>query len=115
MRENPIPLLILFLAIAILPTMVRGQDGREALTEQQEQRKELVRIKKLTAFGPHRKNPLAAGRLLVLNADKARRERLVRRRIPHAERRTTRSTFTSLRYREPARRSASEEDEGSSG
>ena len=89
--------------------MVRGQEGQEAPTEREEQRKELARIKKLTAYGPHRKNPLAAGRLLVLNAEKVRKERVVRRRIPKAERRTTRSTFTSLRYREPARRPARSE------
>ena len=89
--------------------MARGQDS---LTERQEQRKELARINKLTAYGPHRKNPLAAGRMLVLNAEKARKERVVRRRIPKAERRTTRSTFTSLRYREPARRPARQESLG---
>ncbi|PPK88106.1 hypothetical protein CLV84_1070 [Neolewinella xylanilytica] len=101
MRENPLPLLLLFVVIGVLPIMVRGQDGGEPPTEAELRRSELLRIKKLTARGPHRKNPLAAGRLLVLNAASSQAERILRRRIPNAERRSRRSTFTSLGYREP--------------
>ncbi len=108
MRESPIPLLVFFLMIGILPSLAHGQDEPEARTEAEAQQTELVRINKLTARGPHRKNPLAAGRMLVLNAQSKKVKRLKERRIPKAERRSRRSTFTSLRYQEPAQRSSRE-------
>lgn len=108
MRENPLPLLFLFALIAILPSLARGQDGHDEPVRQEIQRAELVRIKKLTARGPHRKNPLAAGRMLVINAAARQSERVKRRRIPTAERRQRRSTFTSVGYLQPARRPADE-------
>ncbi|WP_116106016.1 hypothetical protein [Lewinella sp. IMCC34191] len=103
MRENPLPLLFLFALIAILPSLARGQHAQAEPAQQASQRAELARIKRMTVYGPHRKNPLAAGRMLVINAAARQSERIKRRRIPRAERRQRRSTFTSVRYREPAR------------
>ena len=96
MRENPIPLLALFLLVAVLPTLARGQNEPDTPTRTEVLRAERERIKKLTAHGPHRKNPLAAGRMLVMKADVTTTRRLPRKSIREAERRNRRSTFTSL-------------------
>lgn len=96
MRENPIPLLALFLLVVVLPTWARGQNEAETPTRTEVLRAERERIKKLTAHGPHRKNPLAAGRMLVLKADITSTRQIPRKTIREAERRNRRSTFTSL-------------------
>ena len=68
MRQNPLPLLFLFLALAALPSIVRGQMDRDLVVEPKESTlaTDYERISTRTARGPHRKNPLASGRNRVL-------------------------------------------------
>ena len=115
MRENPLPLLALFLLVVVLPTLARGQNETETPTRNEVLRAERERIKKLTAHGPHRKNPLAAGRMLVLKADITRARPVPRKSIREAERRNRRSTFTSLETLSPAPLPTRREEEPDAG
>ena len=68
MRENPLPLLLLFLTIAFLPGIVSGQMDRDLVVEPEKSMLAIdyERISALTEWGPHRKNPLAGGRNRIL-------------------------------------------------
>ncbi|WP_116128206.1 hypothetical protein [Lewinella sp. IMCC34183] len=70
-RENPLPLFFILFFLVMLSTTSRAQveatvadSLRSARTEQLQ---ELRRIEALTSYGPHYKNPNAAGRLITLN------------------------------------------------
>ena len=68
MRENPLPLLFLFLALATLPSLATAQMDRDLVVEPEETLLAIdyERISALTEWGPHRKNPLASGRNRIL-------------------------------------------------
>ena len=68
MRENPLPLLFLFLALAALPSLATAQMDRDLVVEPEETMRAIdyERISALTQWGPHRKNPLASGRNRIL-------------------------------------------------
>ena len=69
-RENPLPLFFSLLFLFLLSkshTAVAQISPPDSTQSAREQRLELQRIKKLTRFGPHYKNPNAAGRLLTFN------------------------------------------------
>ena len=68
MRENPLPLLFLFLALAALPSLASAQMERDLVVESEEALLAIdyERISALTEWGPHRKNPLASGRNRIL-------------------------------------------------
>lgn len=68
-RQNPLPL---FLLLVFLFLLGRSHDARgqapvtDSISAAQQLQFELGRIEQLTQFGPHYKNPKAAGRLLTL-------------------------------------------------
>lgn len=71
MRQNPLSLLFLFALLAILPKLADAQVERQRLDAVVEQleRKEIKRIERLTAYGPHAKNPQGAARLIRMNGN----------------------------------------------
>ncbi|THH35574.1 hypothetical protein [Neolewinella litorea] len=101
MRENPLPLLVLFLAVAALPSLAKAQLSPPApatVTEvEYEDYAKLKRVRARLNHGPHRKNPLAAGRLRVINRTKAATTP-ARRPLPRTRGHRSNSTFTALHY-----------------
>ncbi|WP_116126746.1 hypothetical protein [Lewinella sp. IMCC34183] len=103
MRENPLPLLILFLAIASLPSWATARDTVDVDTvvaTAPDLRPAPRRAVARHAYGPRYKNPLAAGRTLTRNREirqaVTRNHRL--RRLPRKRGQEGSSTFTSLRF-----------------
>lgn len=80
MRQHPLSFLFLLAVLFALPNISFAQMAEELVDslDYQEERQappveQLRRVEQLTSYGPHYKNPLAAGRLLVVNrADDAR-------------------------------------------
>ncbi|NJB84382.1 hypothetical protein GGR26_000127 [Lewinella marina] len=104
MRENPLPLLVLFLAVAALPSLVRAQQSPPAepapAAVEYDDYDKLRRVKARLNHGPHRKNPLAAGRVRVINRTK-QEATPARRPLPRTRGHRSNSTFTTLRYEGP--------------
>lgn len=100
MRENPLPLLVLFLAVAALPSLAQAQlsplADRVTVVENEDSQP-VRRMKARLNHGPHRKNPLAAGRVRIINRLNA--EATPRRRpLPRTRGHRSSSTFTTLHY-----------------
>ena len=68
-RQDPLPLLFVFLSFLAVSVVSRAQQhaAADTIPPSEEVAKELERIRELTSYGPHYKNPSAAGRLLTLN------------------------------------------------
>ena len=68
-RQNPLPLLFVFLPFLAVSAVSNAQQHAttDTLPPSEEVAEELERIRELTSYGPHYKNPNAAGRLLTLN------------------------------------------------
>ncbi|MBB4080351.1 hypothetical protein GGR28_002985 [Lewinella aquimaris] len=73
MRQNPLSFLFVLSLIVVLPNLGAAQIAEEIVDtlgphdSHTELVAEVKRIRKLTSRGPHRKNPLAGGRLRTLN------------------------------------------------
>ncbi len=69
-RENPLPFFFALLFLILLSATSDAQvhaTPADSMSAAEAQARELDRIESLTRFGPHYKNPNAAGRLLTLN------------------------------------------------
>ena len=68
-RQDPLPLLFVFLFFLAVSAVSKAQQhvAADTVPPMEEVAEELERIQELTSYGPHYKNPHAAGRLLTLN------------------------------------------------
>lgn len=75
MRQHPLSLLLVLAALLTLPNLGTAQMAEELVDTLSPKKQrallaaEIERIDALTAFGPHRKNRLSAGRLSTINKD----------------------------------------------
>ncbi|PPK85124.1 hypothetical protein CLV84_2015 [Neolewinella xylanilytica] len=69
-RDNPLPFLIILLSLLTVSAVSTAQSTPEvvdSVSQDGADVEELERIEELVTYGPHYKNPNAAGRLLTLN------------------------------------------------
>ena len=103
MRENPLPILVILMAIATLPVWAQTGDTivLDTIVEVEHRTRYHRRPSVRADYGPRYKNPLAAGENLRRNRVQrqaiARNQRL--RRLPRRRGQEGSSTFTALRYR----------------